>query len=244
MTKLNCTHCGGEIQKQDLLGIGTFDKNIGKYAGQTVVLFRCNKCHQKEYQVVDLNPFEDIVEITLHLELSSEEVFLAKREPSINCNDQLDFYESIQQISSVEEFLVKCNLNRFEKMTHVGQFVQSPTDVYNLFVKFNGLDKKRMMIFFLDEESRLITWELLGEGTNKRISYDPKLVFRTAMLLPKKASIILAHNHLNHLSNPSKKDILRTKRLVSAGEVLDVDFLDHVIILQEGFKSFEQLNLL
>ncbi len=244
MKKLICSTCGVEIQEQDVLGIGTFDKNIGKFAGLTVVTFRCSNCHQKEYQVVDHNPFTKTSEINVHPELTPEEVVLVQREASISCNDQVDFFEQMKMIKTVDEFLVKCSQHRFEKMTHVGQEIQTPTDVYNLFVKYNGLDKKRMMVVFLDEESKLVSWELFGEGTTKRINFDPKNIFRTALLLPQQVSVILAHNHFTHISTPSKKDILRTKRLVKAGEILGIDFLDHVLIHQEGYKSFDQLNLI
>ena len=101
-----------------------------------------------------------------------------------------------------------------------------------------------MMVLFIDDDSRLVTWELFGKGTNKNISFDPKNIFRLALLLPQRVSIILAHNHFTHISSPSKKDILRTKRLVKAGGLLGIDFLDHVIIHKEGFKSFDQLNLI
>lgn len=244
MKKLYCSTCGTEVQESDLLGIGVFDKNIGKYAGQTVITFLCSNCKQREYQIVDRNPYSEAAEVNVHLELTPEEVVMVQSEVAISCNDQLEFFESIKEIDSVESFIESCNKNRREKMTYVGQMIQSPSDVVNLFVKFNGMDKKRLMILLLDDDTKLVTWELLGEGTNKKISFDPKMIFRTALLLPKKVSIILAHNHFTQLSSPSKKDILRTKRLVKAGEVLGVDVLDHIIIHQEGYKSFDQLNLI
>lgn len=244
MKKLFCSKCGREIQEQDVLGIGLFDKSIGKYAGLTVVTFICSSCHQKEYQVVNRNPFTTVSEIMVHPELTSEEMMIAQREASITGNDQLDFHEKVDQIDSIEQFVVKCNQERFEKTTYVGQIVKTPTEIFNLFNKYNGNDKKRMMIFFVDDEHKLITWELFGEGTNRRITFDPKVIFRSAMLLPQRVSVVLAHNHLTPLTTPSKKDILRTKRLVKAGEILGIDFADHVLIDQYGFKSFSQLNLL
>lgn len=244
MKKLFCSKCGREIQEQDVLGIGLFDKNIGKYAGLTVVTFICSSCHQKEYQVVNRNPFATVSEIMVHPELTSEEMMIVQREASITSNDQLDFYEQIDQIDSVEQFLVKCNQGRFEKTTNVGQIVKTPTEIYNLFHKYNGIDKKRMMVFLVDDDQKLVTWELFGEGTNQRITFDPKVIFRTAMLLSQKVSVVLAHNHFTPLTTPSKKDILRTKRLVKAGDILGIDFIDHVLIDQYGFKSFSQLNLL
>ena len=244
MKKLVCSTCGIEIQENDILGIGTFDKSIGKYAGLTVVTFRCSNCNQREYQVVDHNPFTKTSEIALHPELTPEEVIMVQREAVINCNDQLDFFTAFEEVNTVEEFLLKCSQHRFKNTTYIGQIIQTPTDVYNLFVKYNGLDKKRMMAIFVDDESKLVSWELFGEGTNKRINFDPKNIFHTALILPQKVSVVLAHNYFTQITSPSKKDILRTKRLVKAGEVLGIDFLDHVIIHQKGYKSFDQLNLI
>ena len=52
-------------------------------------------------------------------------------------------------------------------------------------------------------------------------------------------SIILIHNHPSGDTNPSDDDIQITKRLVKAGDVLDVKVLDHVIV-GDGFFSFRE----
>lgn len=244
MKKVFCSNCREVVREDDILGIGTFDHNVGRYAGLTVISFKCSNCSEKEYQVVDRNPFDKTLDVSVHPEMSPEEMIILQREPGINSDDQLDFYNEVEELDSIEEFLVKCNLQRYEKTTDIGELVDTPEDVYNLFIKYNGTDKRRMMVLFLDDESRLVTWELFGKGTNKNINFDPKHIFRLALMLPQKVSIILAHNHFTHISSPSKKDILRTKRLVKAGDLLGIDFLDHVIIHKEGFKSFDQLNLI
>jgi DNA repair protein RadC len=45
-------------------------------------------------------------------------------------------------------------------------------------------------------------------------------------------------------NQPSQKEIFVTKRLVKAAKILDIEFLDHIIIEKKGYHSFDQLNLL
>jgi DNA repair protein RadC len=52
-------------------------------------------------------------------------------------------------------------------------------------------------------------------------------------------SIIVAHNHPSGNLNPSKSDIDLTKRLREAGNIIQIKVLDHVIITNNGYFSFE-----
>ena len=51
-------------------------------------------------------------------------------------------------------------------------------------------------------------------------------------------SIILSHNHPSGNVSPSAADIELTKKLKSAGKLLDIDVLDHLIIAERGYYSF------
>jgi DNA repair protein RadC len=48
------------------------------------------------------------------------------------------------------------------------------------------------------------------------------------------ASIIAGHNHPSGDTAPSREDIAVTDKLKSAGEILGIKLLDHVIIGNEG----------
>ncbi len=48
------------------------------------------------------------------------------------------------------------------------------------------------------------------------------------------ANIITGHNHPSGDTQPSQEDILLTKRLSQAGDILGINVLDHVIIGSEG----------
>lgn len=58
------------------------------------------------------------------------------------------------------------------------------------------------------------------------------------------SNIILCHNHPSADFTPSKADLSITKKLIKAGELLDVMLADHIIIGRDGYYSFKENNLL
>jgi len=51
-------------------------------------------------------------------------------------------------------------------------------------------------------------------------------------------SIIVAHNHPSGNVQPSEQDKLITQKIKKAGELLDIQLLDHLIITQDAYFSF------
>jgi DNA repair protein RadC len=51
------------------------------------------------------------------------------------------------------------------------------------------------------------------------------------------SSIIVAHNHPSGGLIPSKEDLEITKQLKSAGEILGIKLLDHIIFNDKGYYS-------
>jgi len=66
---------------------------------------------------------------------------------------------------------------------------------------------------------------------------DPKVIFKIA-LENTASSIVLVHNHPSGNLDPSSADVKLTKRLKEAGELLDVQVLDHIIFTNEAYLSF------
>lgn len=52
----------------------------------------------------------------------------------------------------------------------------------------------------------------------------------TGALLSGATGIFLAHNHPGGSMKPSRNDIAITKKMIAAAEVLDLRFLDHLIV--------------
>jgi DNA repair protein RadC len=69
------------------------------------------------------------------------------------------------------------------------------------------------------------------------------LIFEAA-LNAKASALILVHNHPSGNLKPSKQDIAITAKLKSAGQVLDLPILDHIIIAETGYYSFADEGIL
>jgi DNA repair protein RadC len=60
---------------------------------------------------------------------------------------------------------------------------------------------------------------------------------------------MLVHNHPSGLANPSAADLQLTKRIAEGARILNINFLDHVIVGQPigsrlGYFSFQKAGLL
>lgn len=72
---------------------------------------------------------------------------------------------------------------------------------------------------------------------------DPKIIFRCA-LNAAASGIILAHNHPSGSVQASQADMDLTKKFGEGGRLLDIQVLDHIIIMSEAYYSFADEGLL
>jgi DNA repair protein RadC len=54
------------------------------------------------------------------------------------------------------------------------------------------------------------------------------------------AALVLVHNHPSGDPTPSAEDREITARLASAGEILGVRILDHIVVAERGFCSLRE----
>jgi DNA repair protein RadC len=72
----------------------------------------------------------------------------------------------------------------------------------------------------------------------------PREVFKPAILAGS-AALLLAHNHPSGDPEPSAEDIALTRRLTSAGQLLGIEILDHLILGEAGrFVSLRERGVL
>jgi DNA repair protein RadC len=103
--------------------------------------------------------------------------------------------------------------------------------------------KEQFRILFLDRKNVLIADEVQQEGTVDHTPVYPREVIKRALELSATA-IILVHNHPSGDPTPSRADIEMTKRIVEAGERLNITIHDHVIVGRSGHASFRSLQLI
>lgn len=102
-------------------------------------------------------------------------------------------------------------------------------------------DREHFYAILLDNKNQVISKELISIGDLSSSIVNPREVFKPAIKKSAKA-IILAHNHPSGNPSPSRADLLITHRLIDAGEILDINVLDHLIIGHGTYVSLKKDN--
>lgn len=105
-----------------------------------------------------------------------------------------------------------------------------------------GRDRERCVVALLDTKHRLIEVATVSVGSVDHTFMSPREVFRDA-LLANASAIVLGHNHPSGDPEPSRDDELVTRRLTSAGEVVGVDVLDHLVVGGDRWVSLARRGL-
>ena len=104
-------------------------------------------------------------------------------------------------------------------------------------------EKEELWLLMLDSKSALLAESVLSMGTVNYAVAAPREIFLEALKY-KAVSIIMMHNHPSGDPSPSESDILLTRRVQEAGNVIGISLLDHIIIGDKRFLSFRQQQII
>jgi len=111
-----------------------------------------------------------------------------------------------------------------------GESLQNPRATQDyLSARLRDLPYEVFACLFLDNQHRVIEFEILFQGTINGSSVHPREVVRKT-LSHNAAALILAHNHPSGVAEPSSADRHITQRLSEALELIDVRVLDHIVV--------------
>jgi len=99
------------------------------------------------------------------------------------------------------------------------------------------LPHEEFWVLFLNNSNKVIYKSQLSKGGIAGTVVDMRLVFKLA-LENGATGLILCHNHPSGELNPSGADKQITQKIKTAGEILDVKVLDHLIITESKYYSF------
>ena len=117
--------------------------------------------------------------------------------------------------------------------------IDGPEDVARCVMPMLRFERKEhFLILLLDTRNRVIAMPTISIGGLTASIAEPREIFREA-IQRSAASIILVHNHPSGDPQPSPEDIILTKRMMKAGELMGISVLDHVIIGNDNFISLK-----
>lgn len=101
------------------------------------------------------------------------------------------------------------------------------------------LNARREMVYvvLLNGENQLIETRLIAEGTPTEATVYVRRILEEA-LRASAAAIVLVHNHPSGNSEPTTGDDELTRDLAGAAELVDLVFLDHVIVDETTHYSY------
>ena len=105
------------------------------------------------------------------------------------------------------------------------------------------LEQEQVLLLLLDSRLALIREQILSIGTANMAVLSPRDVFRNA-LKDSAVFVMLLHNHPSGNPAPSDEDIELTKRIASAGRMLELELIDHIIIGNRRFVSMKEAGYL
>ena len=105
------------------------------------------------------------------------------------------------------------------------------------------LDHEEFWIALLNRNNYIIDKKLISRGGVTGTVADPKIIFKHA-LQQLACGVILYHNHPSGNLEPSESDVKLTHKLKRAGDSLDINIIDHLIIASGTYFSFRDEGLL
>ena len=122
--------------------------------------------------------------------------------------------------------------------------IRKPEDTLPILAaELSELAYERFIALSLSSRNHVIAVLPVSSGSLNASIVHPRELFQR-VILSNAASIILCHNHPSGDPTPSPEDIHLTRKLVEAGQLLDIPILDHIILGFPGYTSFKEKGLI
>jgi len=119
--------------------------------------------------------------------------------------------------------------------------IKSCGDGYNVIRSFFPIDtiavNEQMVVLYLNRAHRVIAAYKVSSGGITGTVGDLRLIFSVG-LKSLATNFIIAHNHPSGNLEPSQQDTALTLRLKDAGKLMDINLLDHLILVPQADKYY------
>ena len=112
-----------------------------------------------------------------------------------------------------------------------------------LVVSYSHHTQERFSVALLDARQRVMRHHEIFVGTLDKTLVSAREVIRLAVIEHAKG-VVVYHNHPSGDPSPSEDDIVFTRKLRESLEIVDIAFVDHLIIGAHRFVSLKEMGIL
>lgn len=154
----------------------------------------------------------------------------------------------IKGIGAVKAVQLKCIGELSKRIAKAGFGTQpvfsEPEDIAAYYMEqMRHETREQVVVMMLNSKNRLLHEQVISTGTVNFSLVSPREIFLEALRY-QAVTIGLVHNHPSGDPTPSREDVLITRRIKEAGELLGIYLLDHVIIGDTKFCSMKKKGIL
>lgn len=184
------------------------------------------------------------------VQLADEILHLGKKEQGLLGIYHLSMKDlmQIRGIGQVKAVQIKCigELSKRIATREAGKLLDfhSPDTIAAYYMeRMRHEEQEQMICTMLNTKNQFLGDEVISRGTVNSSLVSPRDLILAAFR-HRAVYMILVHNHPSGNPEPSKDDLLFTKRVWEAGALVDIPLLDHIVIGDQQYFSFRQEGLL
>lgn len=151
---------------------------------------------------------------------------------------KLDELQKIEGVGPAKATLISAALEfSRRRIRPEGLKISFPADVLPLIRHYADRKQEHFICISINGANEVIKSRVITVGLVNKTQVHPREVFADP-ITDRASAIIVAHNHPAGELTPSAEDKEITEQLKSAGEILGVRLLDHIIFNHKGYFSF------
>src|SRR5699024_4005193 len=127
---------------------------------------------------------------------------------------------------------IKLQMLKEQNFNYNSKTITSTQDIVKYINKYDQLEKateEHKILICLNTKNQIIAYTDLAIGRINYCNLDIKSIFKT-ILLSNSSKFVLVHNHPSGTAQASKCDFDLTEKIRQASKIMNVEFLDHIIV--------------
>lgn len=155
-------------------------------------------------------------------------------------NDLMSRYKGIGEAKAIT-LLAACELGSRRRREEVVEKrkIDKSSDANEYFSSMRDLQLEECHVLMLRQNHTIIGEAIVSKGGITGTAVDVREVMRHAVM-NRATAIVLCHNHPSGNLRPSHDDDNLTKRVDDACRVMNIQFIDHIIVSEIGYYSYRE----